>query len=106
MIPGAIVLAGGRSTRYGRDKATLPLGDGTLLEHVATMARQVAEQVVVVGGPRVPPAGAIRVDDLEPGGGPLQAALAGARALPSAALLLLACDLPFLTCLLYTSRCV
>ena len=96
MISGAIILAGGRSSRYGRDKATLPYGDGTLLDHVVAVAGQVAPRVVVVGG-LVTPDDATHVPDLEPGGGPLQAALAGARALPEGERLLLACDLPFVT---------
>lgn len=96
MITGAIILAGGRSTRYGRDKATLPYGGGTLLEHVVREARQVTHDIVVVGGAAEPEATRL-VTDLAPGGGPLQAALAGARALPDGERLLLACDLPFVS---------
>src|SRR5579863_10550524 len=45
------VLAGGRSTRMGRDKALLPLGDSTLLDHVAHCVRQAAGNVTIIGPP-------------------------------------------------------
>lgn len=45
----AIVLCGGRSTRMGRDKASLPFGDETMLERVARLVGEVAEAVIVVG---------------------------------------------------------
>ena len=47
-----IILAGGRSTRMGRDKALLPLPDGTnttFVEHLVTLlAAQCSEVVLVV----------------------------------------------------------
>jgi len=94
---GAIILAGGKSTRYGQDKATLPYGEGTLLDHVVGVAQQVADAVVVVGGPSTASGTARQVTDLRPGAGPLQAALAGARELDGRESLLLACDLPYVT---------
>lgn len=95
-MPGAVILAGGRSSRYGRDKATLPYRGSTLLAHVVATARAVTDRIVVVGREQEG-LGVTHVADLELGGGPLQAALAGARALGEDKLLLLACDLPFVT---------
>lgn len=46
---GAIVLAGGRSRRMGRDKASLPLGDKTLLQHVVTTLEACCAAIVVAG---------------------------------------------------------
>ncbi|MCD2188383.1 molybdenum cofactor guanylyltransferase [Actinomycetospora soli] len=78
----AVVLAGGRSTRMGRDKAALSWGDGTLLDHVvAVLRRAVTGPVVVVGAagfPRpVDGAGVLSVGDDEPGRGPLQGIATG-----------------------------
>ena len=43
-----IVLAGGRSTRMGQDKASLPFGDETLLTRAVRIVGEVADQVLVV----------------------------------------------------------
>ena len=44
----AIVLAGGESSRMGRDKALLDLGGNTLLNHVCLIASECASQTYVV----------------------------------------------------------
>lgn len=50
-----MVPAAGLSTRMGRPKLSLPLGDSTVLEHVvAALHTGGADQVVVVIGPHVP----------------------------------------------------
>jgi molybdopterin-guanine dinucleotide biosynthesis protein A len=43
------ILAGGRSTRMGSDKALLPWRGTTLLEHALATGRQIAEAVKVIG---------------------------------------------------------
>ena len=48
---GAIVLAGGRSERMGREKATLPFAGETLLAHVVRRVAPLVLEVVVVGRP-------------------------------------------------------
>jgi molybdenum cofactor cytidylyltransferase len=51
----AVVPAAGRSTRMGRPKLTLPLGNRTVLEHViAALRTGGADRVLVVAGPHVP----------------------------------------------------
>ena len=48
MTRGAVILAGGRSTRFGdRDKATAPLGDQPLVRHVLERVAPVVDEVVV-----------------------------------------------------------
>lgn len=43
-----IVLCGGRSTRMGRDKASLPFGDETLLARVVRLVGESVDHVIVV----------------------------------------------------------
>ncbi|MEM6291770.1 MAG: molybdenum cofactor guanylyltransferase [Myxococcota bacterium] len=62
----AIVLAGGRSVRMGRPKATLPWRGATMIESVVATLQQVTAQVVIVAHAEqdLPPLpGITRVDD-------------------------------------------
>lgn len=82
----AIVLAGGRSTRMGREKATLEWHGSTLLRRaVGIAARCIDGPVVVVraAGQSLPPlpAGVELADDERAARGPLQGIAAGLRAL-------------------------
>ena len=92
----AFVLAGGKSSRMGKDKAFLELGGRTLLSRALELARSVAETVAIVGdGNKFFPLGRV-LDDVYPGQGPLagiHAALAGSDA---ALNLMLALDIPFI----------
>ena len=83
-----IVLAGGRSSRFGSDKLSAPTsaraGSRTVLDRAIEAVSAVARQVIVVGREeldRQPGPGTVirAVPDPEPFGGPLQA-LAGAFA--------------------------
>jgi Molybdopterin-guanine dinucleotide biosynthesis protein A len=48
MARGAVILAGGRSTRFGeRDKATAPLGDQPLVRHVLERVAPVVDAVTI-----------------------------------------------------------
>lgn len=78
MILGA-VLAGGRSSRFGSDKALARLGGRTLLAHaVEALARQ-CDGVIVVGR-AVAPAPAAAIEDWPRGGmGPLAGIAAALR---------------------------
>lgn len=92
-----VVLAGGRSSRMGRDKAALEVAGEPLLRRVVGRLREALGEVVVVGpaelqalvpGVRVVP------DDL-PGAGPLGALGAVLHAVPAERLFLAGCDMPF-----------
>jgi molybdopterin-guanine dinucleotide biosynthesis protein A len=94
------VLAGGLSTRMGRDKATLPFGGRTLLEHVlARIAPCVTETVVVTRAeqtlPPLPEGVRLAHDEVRERG-PLGGLAAGLAVARSEALYATACDVPFL----------
>ena len=91
-----VVLAGGRSSRMGTDKAALVLGSGSLRERAVGLLREAlgpGARVVVSGG--VP--GALAVPDLEPDRGPLGGIRSVAEALPGARyLVVVPVDMPLL----------
>ncbi|UHQ56540.1 MULTISPECIES: molybdenum cofactor guanylyltransferase [unclassified Microbulbifer] len=87
-----VVLAGGRSSRMGRDKALLPTaGNRTFLDHACALLRELPLAQVVVSGAR--PGG---VPDLVPGRGPLGGLHAVASATKAPAALVIPVDMPLL----------
>jgi molybdopterin-guanine dinucleotide biosynthesis protein A len=97
-----IVLAGGRSTRMGSPKAALEWRGSTLLEGVVDAVGRATGRVVVVRAPgqELPalPAGVAVVEDARRDRGPLEAMLAGMRAVAAEAeiVFVASVDLPFL----------
>ena len=91
----AFILAGGQSSRMGRDKALLEIGGKTLIERSASLCAPLVASVTLVGDPqRYAQFGLPALADRWPGAGPLGAiatALAGAH---QAWCLVLACDMP------------
>lgn len=104
MKAGAIVLCGGRSSRMGRDKATLPFGPELMLQRVVRIVSIVADPaaVVVVAAPDqvLPelPAAVIVTRDERPDRGPLEGLAAGLRSMPDFvdAVYATSCDVPLL----------
>ena len=100
----AVILAGGRSTRMGADKALLPWHDSTLLSRtIGVLSRVVTGPVVVVVAPgqRLPglPARVQLLADPVPGQGPLAGLATGLTTLARSGVpVAFACstDLPFL----------
>jgi molybdopterin-guanine dinucleotide biosynthesis protein A len=101
---GAIILCGGKSTRMGRDKASLPFGDEQMLQRVSRQVSQVIEPANIVcvaaDGQQLPAlASEIRVvRDRCVGRGPLEGLAAGIAALKNSAEAVYAtsCDVPLL----------
>jgi molybdopterin-guanine dinucleotide biosynthesis protein A len=95
MITG-IVLAGGRSSRMGQDKASLRFGDETLAGRVVRIVGTVADEVIVVAAPgtslAVSPARVVHdpVSHL----GPLAGIATGLAASATELNLVVACDMP------------
>jgi molybdopterin-guanine dinucleotide biosynthesis protein A len=92
-----IVLAGGASSRMGRDKTALMLSGLTLLRRAIDTVRRAGGRAMVIGPPR--PAEALgfaaQIDDasLGPPAGPLRALCCGLEAAGGTAIVL-ACDVP------------
>lgn len=96
-IPAAAaVLAGGRSSRMGRDKAVLRVKGRRLVDLVcARLAPLFPEILVAVGRRRLtPPPGARVVRDRFPGRGPVAGIHAALRAARHEAVFIVACDMP------------
>ena len=96
----AIVLAGGRSRRLGRNKAIELFGGKPLIQHVIDSVSQLDDDIVVVAAPKsqlpkLDPRVRI-VNDCYPLGGALVGILTGLKASRSKYSLAVACDMPFL----------
>lgn len=100
MNPIIGVVVGGQSRRMGRPKAILPLGETTLLEQTVCIARDVADEVLLLGRPvhDIPASlDAFEVlEDVHPGIGPMAGLEAMLLARPGQSCILLACDMPYL----------
>ena len=102
MTIGGVVLCGGKSTRMGVPKATLPFGSETMLQRVVRLLAHTVSPVVVVAAreqplPDLPDTVRIARDERE-SKGPLEGIRAGLSALPAAldAAYITSCDVPLL----------
>ena len=102
MRAGAVVLAGGRSSRMGQPKALLDWQGLTAVEHAVAVVRDGVEGgpvcVVRAPGQELPPLAAIVIDDAVAHAGPLAALHAGLVALGGHVEVVFACgvDTPLL----------
>ncbi|MGZ4733869.1 MAG: molybdenum cofactor guanylyltransferase [Terriglobales bacterium] len=90
------VLAGGKSSRMGQDKAFMQLGGRILLTHALELARAATGSAQIIGSAEKFAAFGTVVEDIYPGQGPLagiHAALAGTGTELN---LIVAVDMPFL----------
>jgi len=102
MTAAGIVLCGGKSTRMGVPKATLPFGNETMLQRVVRILHTVASPIVVVAAreqslPELPADILVTRDERE-AQGPLEGLRAGLSALPASIDVAYAtsCDVPLL----------
>jgi len=102
MTAGGIVLCGGKSTRMGIPKATLPFGSETMLQRVVRLLGSVVSPVVVVAArdqslPDLPHDVTVTRDEREQKG-PLEGLRAGLTALPNSVGIayVTSCDVPLL----------
>lgn len=100
---GAVVLAGGKSTRMGVDKAFLKYCGRTFIEIVVGRALTLTPRVVVCVGQKdrspfeaLLPKGVVVVNDEKSFGTPLAGLLTGFRVLGGGRAALLGCDMPLI----------
>lgn len=99
---GAVVLAGGKSTRLGRSKAELPFRGSTMLDWVTKTVSSAAQTTVVVGNVDLEkhqfPPGVICLKDEQVGFGPLEGIRVGLKRLDGQCELafVASCDAPLL----------
>ncbi|MBK5254736.1 MAG: molybdenum cofactor guanylyltransferase [Vicinamibacteria bacterium] len=101
-VTRGFVVAGGRSSRMGRDKARLPFRGSTLIEHAIANARQAAPDIHILCGPsrRYEEFGVPVIEDPVCGTGPvggLYAALLSASQDGREQIFWLAVDLPLVS---------
>ena len=97
MTVSAAIMAGGRSTRMGQDKAWIELDGEPLITRVADVLALVADEVIVVANdPRYESLGLRVVRDRYPEGGALGGIATGVGAATHDTVLVAACDMPFL----------
>lgn len=107
MMRSGLVLCGGQSSRMGRDKASLPFGDETLLTRAVRLVGSVVDDVVVVARKdqsvpdierrhlgRHPTIVVVR--DPVPAQGPLAGIVTGLHASRGDLVFVTACDMPLL----------
>ena len=95
----AFILAGGRSTRMGRDKAMLEIDGVTMIDRAIDLARRAGIAPVVVGsfGENRRTLSARVIPDDWPGAGPLGGIATALRETRTPWNLVMACDMPYLT---------
>ena len=93
----AVILAGGKSKRMGRDKLVLTLGGKTLLETALYRFEQEFENVYlsIENTGKYPDVFVRRIVDILPGAGPLSGLHAALKTLSDEGVFLAAADLPF-----------
>lgn len=94
----AIVLAGGKSQRFGTDKAQLRLNGKWLLQQILETLATLSDDLLVVTDKRIELTSlTVRiVPDAYPGTGPLGGIYSGLQAMHYQHGLVVACDMPFL----------
>jgi molybdopterin-guanine dinucleotide biosynthesis protein A len=98
MMETAVILAGGKSSRIGRNKALLDFGGEPLIGRIHRILKQGFQHVLIsandedtykfLGAPVIP--------DIFPGGGSLAGIHSGLLTCPSPHCFFVACDMPFI----------
>ena len=91
------ITAGGRSSRMGQDKAWLQLGGRAMIEHVIAALAPVTGVTIIANSPEYLRLGLPVVADDNSGVGPLEAIRTAMSHATTSRVILVGCDLPFVT---------
>ena len=94
-----LILAGGASSRMGRNKALLTLAGQTLVERVTQALAALTDDILIIANDAEPYRFLQRpiIPDIQPGYGPLMGLYSGLKAARGELALLAAVDMPFLS---------
>lgn len=93
-----VVLAGGKSSRFGSNKALSKYGDETFLKHIAVLLQSYTKEVVISGFyPEYESIGMPILEDKISGIGPLGGIYTALLYSSTPWILVLTCDMPFIT---------
>ncbi len=94
-----IILAGGKNTRMGKEKAFLKIGGRTIIEIITTALKPLTGEIIIISNkPDLYAGYGVRVvRDVIPGQGPLSGIHAGLLQASNQAALVTACDTPFVS---------
>jgi molybdopterin-guanine dinucleotide biosynthesis protein A len=98
-VASAAILAGGQARRFGgRDKGAMRVAGRTILDRQLEALRQLTDDILLVGGdPLEDVTGCRRVTDRVPNSGPLGGLDAALTAARDDCVIVVACDMPFIT---------
>ncbi|HJQ69501.1 MAG TPA: molybdenum cofactor guanylyltransferase [Blastocatellia bacterium] len=103
MQVSGFITAGGRSSRMGRDKAWLRLGESTMIERVIAALKPVTLSLAIIAnGEEYKRLGLPVFKDTYAGIGPLEAIRTALANSPTRHVLLAGCDMPFVTSELFS----
>lgn len=93
-----LILAGGKSSRFGSDKALAQKGGRTFLALAYDLLKDVCDRVVISGWDHNEHFdGVVCLADITPSGGPMSGIATAVRQLQAQWLLIIPCDMPLLT---------
>lgn len=94
----SVILAGGKSTRLGRDKALERIGVCPLIQHVIDPLSTLGNEIIVVTShaDTLPDLGVRKVADIYPDKGPLGGIYSGLKAAATRYCVVVGCDMPLL----------
>lgn len=95
----AAILAGGKSSRFGEDKALIPLGEATLIEYIIVQLKKQFDDIIIISNkPEEYNFCELYIHpDLIPGAGPLGGLHAALSAATTQYVFVTACDMPFVS---------